>query len=104
MWCKGRAQARPNELGQTSTVIFQPLAPLGPAAVLHEFEGAGLDVHTGDGWVLAQWAVAQAVQLRITEVSFAGRAWRAARSADGWVPDRSTPVRPNGDVRITVAR
>ncbi len=56
------------------------------------------------GWVLAQWAVAQAVQLRITEVSFAGRAWRAARSADGWVPDRSTPVRPNGDVRITVAR
>jgi hypothetical protein len=39
---------------------------------------------TGRGWELAHWAVAQAPRLRIAQVSFAGREWRAEDSADGW--------------------
>ncbi|WP_407560952.1 heavy metal transporter [Streptomyces sp. 184] len=39
---------------------------------------------TGRGWELAHWAVAQAPRLRVAQVSFAGREWRAGESADGW--------------------
>jgi hypothetical protein len=36
------------------------------------------------GWELAHWAVAHVSELRIAEVSYAGRIWRAADSRDGW--------------------
>ncbi|MFW6693759.1 heavy metal transporter [Streptomyces sp. MAR4 CNX-425] len=39
---------------------------------------------TGRGWELAHWAVAQAPRLRVAQVSFAGREWRAEDSSAGW--------------------
>ncbi|GAA2124694.1 heavy metal transporter [Streptomyces synnematoformans] len=46
--------------------------------------GGGAEDATDHGWELAHWAVAQAPRLRIAQVSFAGREWRAEDSADGW--------------------
>ena len=56
------------------------------------------------GWVLAQWAVAQAPALRIEAVGYRGRLWRAADSAQGWTVHRGAAARAYGDVRITVGR
>ncbi|MFF3553100.1 hypothetical protein ACFYXL_06735 [Streptomyces tsukubensis] len=36
------------------------------------------------GWELAHWAVARAQQLRIAEVSYGGRVWRADDADEGW--------------------
>ncbi len=54
------------------------------------------------GWVLAQWAVAHAPQLRIAEVDYRGRTWRVTDSARGWTTDPRPAVHTYGDVRITV--
>ncbi|AKH84634.1 Co/Zn/Cd efflux system component [Streptomyces sp. CNQ-509] len=45
--------------------------------------GDGADA-AGRGWELAHWAVAQAPRLRVAQVSFAGREWRAEESSAGW--------------------
>ncbi|AUH40795.1 heavy metal transporter [Streptomyces sp. CMB-StM0423] len=45
--------------------------------------GGGADA-AGRGWELAHWAVAQAPRLRVAQVSFAGREWRAEESSAGW--------------------
>jgi hypothetical protein len=67
-------------------------------------DGRGDDVVTGHGWALAQWAVAQAPKLRITEVDYRGRAWRAADSEQGWTADADRSAHPYDDVRIRVQR
>ncbi|MEE1804366.1 MULTISPECIES: hypothetical protein [unclassified Streptomyces] len=36
------------------------------------------------GWELAHWAVAQSTALRIDEVAYAGRVWRAGQAHRGW--------------------
>ncbi|WP_234042374.1 hypothetical protein [Streptomyces marianii] len=52
------------------------------------------------GWELAHWAVAKAAELRIAEVSFAGRVWSAEKADEGW-----RTAGPDGSaVRIRVAR
>ncbi len=56
------------------------------------------------GWVLAQWAVAHAPELRIAEVSYRGRLWRAADSGKGWRSAAPARGQADGDVWITVAR
>jgi len=66
------------------------------------------------GWVLAQWAVAHAQDLRIAEVSYAGRAWHASHSGEGWVKAPATnanaaghsaaPGQSHEAVQITVTR
>lgn len=74
--------------------------------------GASAGQASQHGWVLAQWAVAHAQALRIAEVSYAGRVWRASHSGKGWVEDPAAdaPGRPGAsgqpyeDVRIAVAR
>ncbi|MDF3291973.1 hypothetical protein P3G67_22640 [Streptomyces sp. RB6PN23] len=57
---------------------------------------------TQHGWALAQWAVAHAPELRIAEVAYRGRIWRARESGSGWVKDAARPGHSYGDVRITV--
>ncbi|WP_327190494.1 hypothetical protein [Streptomyces xinghaiensis] len=39
------------------------------------------------GWELAHWAVAHARELRIAQVSYAGRVWSASSSGNGWRPE-----------------
>ncbi|MEV4945176.1 hypothetical protein [Streptomyces sp. NPDC053755] len=36
------------------------------------------------GWELAHWAVARADSLRVAEVAYAGRVWRASDASGGW--------------------
>ncbi|MFJ7998076.1 hypothetical protein ACIQ7D_13155 [Streptomyces sp. NPDC096310] len=63
------------------------------------------------GWELAHWAVAQSWELRIDEVAYAGRVWRAGQAHRGWqrveeAGDSRTagPDSGAGVVRITTAR
>ncbi|MFD2012288.1 hypothetical protein [Streptomyces narbonensis] len=44
--------------------------------------GAGADERRG--WELAQWAVARADELRVAEVAYGGRVWRASEPSGGW--------------------
>lgn len=52
------------------------------------------------GWELAHWAVAKAEELRITEVSYGGRVWRADEADEGWQTSDSGAEA----VRIRLAR
>ncbi|MGK5630766.1 hypothetical protein [Streptomyces sp. URMC 123] len=60
------------------------------------------------GWELAHWAVAHAAELRIAEVSYAGRVWTAEESQRGWRTADGNAAGSGaagaGDVRITTAR
>ncbi len=47
---------------------------------------AGGEAGARQGWALAQWAVAHAGDLAVTEVAVDGRVWRRARPDDGWRP------------------
>jgi hypothetical protein len=58
------------------------------------------------GWELAQWAVAQAAQLHISEVGYAGRVWSAGEADRGWRHEGkgSTAKTSANDVRIRIAQ
>lgn len=52
------------------------------------------------GWALAHYLVANAAQLKIGGVSFAGHGWTAEDSPDGWVRDTTASA---GTVRVDVS-
>ncbi|HEY9372718.1 hypothetical protein [Streptomyces sp.] len=54
------------------------------------------------GWELANWAVARAESLRVDEVAYAGRVWRAGDNAGAWMKAAAGDSSP-GTVRIRVA-
>lgn len=54
---------------------------------------------TARGWALAHYLVANASQLKITEVSFAGRRWTAKNSPTGWT---KKPAGKTDSVRAAV--
>lgn len=66
--------------------------------------GARGGVASPRGWELAHWAVARADGLRIEEVSYAGRVWRADRSDDGWRTADSARAGRTDDVRLRLAQ
>ncbi|MFC8588143.1 hypothetical protein ACFUGD_26850 [Streptomyces sp. NPDC057217] len=84
----GRSAAEP-------PVLVVPVRPVAGA-------GAGADERRG--WELAQWAVARAEGLRITEVSYGDRVWRAGEALGGWSKPSGTPDADGGSVRIRLAR
>ncbi|MGW0028948.1 hypothetical protein ACWDXD_03815 [Streptomyces sp. NPDC003314] len=84
----GRSAAEPPEL----------VVPVRPVA------GAGAGADERRGWELAQWAVARAEGLRITEVSYGDRVWRAGEALGGWSKPSGTPAAGGGSVRIRLAR
>ncbi|WP_225846193.1 heavy metal transporter [Streptomyces sp. HPF1205] len=87
----GRVRPRTDAAARTVAV---PAAPAG---------GAAKSGGPPRGWEVAQWAVAQARDLKVEQVAYAGRRWQAAHASRGWQP--LTPAgRPDGLVRITVAR
>lgn len=53
------------------------------------------------GWELAHWAVAHSPELRIQEVAYGNRVWRAASSEDGWTADTGRTDKPAGNT-VTV--
>ncbi|MFF6831421.1 hypothetical protein ACFY84_06055 [Streptomyces sp. NPDC012438] len=84
----GRSAAEP-------AVLVVPVRPVAGA-------GAGADERRG--WELAQWAVARAETLRITEVSYRDRVWRAGEALGGWSKSSDGPAEGGGSVRIRLAR
>ncbi|MFE0777641.1 hypothetical protein [Streptomyces sp. NPDC058861] len=84
----GRSAAEP-------PVLVVPVRPVAGA-------GAGADERRG--WELAQWAVARAETLRITEVSYRDRVWRAGEALGGWSKASDGPAEGGGSVRIRLAR
>ncbi|MGW0121352.1 hypothetical protein [Streptomyces sp. NPDC003327] len=46
--------------------------------------GSGRAAEERRGWELAQWAVARADDLRVAEVAYGGKVWRASDSGGGW--------------------
>ena len=57
-----------------------------------------LEAEGTQAWAVAQWAVANAKALSITEVHADGRSW-TRQDRNGWQPSEV----PAGQVRITVA-
>lgn len=60
------------------------------------------------GWAVAQWSVAHAKTLHITEVVYAGKTWSSSASDKGWVSASSAGAGPASSdsasgLRITVA-
>ncbi|GGU72468.1 hypothetical protein GCM10010275_03770 [Streptomyces litmocidini] len=76
------------------------VVPVRGATGVGSAPGAGSDERRG--WELAQWAVARADALRITEVSFGDRVWRAGEAAGGW--SKSSPPGTDASVRLRLAR
>ncbi|WP_455568950.1 hypothetical protein [Streptomyces filamentosus] len=69
-------------------------------------EPAVLVVPAGDterrGWELAQWAVARADTLRVAEVAYGGKVWRADDSGGGW--EDASAGQDSSSVRLRLAR
>ncbi|MBX7445314.1 MULTISPECIES: hypothetical protein [unclassified Arthrobacter] len=83
--------------GNTATVASE--LDLAYGGVDAEAAGGGLVVDAGgtEAWSIAQWAVANAKELAVTQVDVAGRTWQRS-SGDGWRESGA----PDGQVRITV--
>ncbi|MEV0372977.1 heavy metal transporter [Streptomyces sp. NPDC050636] len=79
--------------------VTVPVRPAGPGT-------AGTTAQRG--WELATWAMAHSADLRIEQISYAGRTWTAADSGKGWQkkPTGSDAAagRSAGDVRIITAQ
>ncbi|MFG2209847.1 heavy metal transporter [Streptomyces sp. NPDC048638] len=56
------------------------------------------------GWELATWAMAHSAELRIEQISYAGRTWSAADSGKGWQKRPSASGSGTGDVHLVTAR
>ncbi|WP_175411854.1 hypothetical protein [Streptomyces sp. TRM64462] len=80
-----------------------PVGSSGPEGAVGDTDDDGRGSRRG--WEVAQWAVAQAETLRLTEVAYAGRVWSARLPALGWreVPSGEEPAGTT-DVVIRVAR
>ncbi|MGW8761854.1 hypothetical protein ACWGN5_05045 [Streptomyces sp. NPDC055815] len=63
--------------------------------------GTGADEQRG--WELAQWSVARADELRITEVSFGDRVWRAGEAGGGWSKTSGAAAGGGASVRVRLA-
>ncbi|MFE1380756.1 hypothetical protein ACFW6S_17610 [Streptomyces sp. NPDC058740] len=56
------------------------------------------------GWELAQWAVARADELRVAEVAYGDRVWRADDSSGEWEPARAASGTDGTWVRLRLSR
>jgi hypothetical protein len=66
--------------------------------------GVTVAAASAKGWQLAQWSVAHAHDLKLSQVSFDGMRWRAERSGAGWQKAADGDGGGAGRVRITVAQ
>lgn len=56
------------------------------------------------GWELAMWAMAHSAELRIEQISYAGRTWSAADSGKGWQRKSADSAAAENDVHIITAQ
>lgn len=93
--CTLRSSGSAGDAGAVAAALGRAYGPLGSAV-----EGQTLVVEASGSraWSVAQWAVANAKDLKVTRVDVAGRSWdRAERN--GWQESAGL----DGQVRITVA-
>ncbi|NVM97004.1 hypothetical protein [Arthrobacter wenxiniae] len=101
----------PATAGGTPTAVEQALnAVFGPVAAAPAADGGPssllLEVTDRTGWAVAQWAVANAHQLGITQVGYNGRQWTRGDTNQktgtnaGWQPAAAGPA---GTVQVTLA-
>ena len=93
--CTLRSPDAPGDTAQVATELSQAYGPLAATA---EGQTLTIEASGAQAWSVAQWAVANAKGLAVTDVAVAGRSW--SRAADeGWqVSDAA-----DGEVRITVS-
>ncbi|MDV9193776.1 hypothetical protein R6L23_37145, partial [Streptomyces sp. SR27] len=63
----------------------------------------GAEADERRGWELAQWAVARAETLRIAEVTFEDRVWRAGEARGGWSKASGARATDGATVRMRLA-
>ena len=88
----------PDEAGDPAAVQERLTAAFGDVPASTDGSTLVLDAEGTRAWALAQWAVANAKALSITEVQAEGRGW-SRQDRDGWQPSDV----PAGQVRVTVA-
>jgi hypothetical protein len=52
------------------------------------------------GWAYANWVVAQAEELGVTQVGYAGKVWNAAHGSNGWQATTAADQAPTGRVHV----
>jgi hypothetical protein len=88
----------PQEAGQPGTVESELAPAYGALGTAVEGESLVVEASGSLAWSVAQWAVANAKDLSVTQVDVAGRSW-LRKDQVGWEVSDS----PEGQVRITVA-
>lgn len=88
---------QPRSPGDAETVAAELTMAFGDVPARTDAAAVQIEAADPAGWAMAHWAVAQAKNLQITSVSFAGLHWN--RSEGGW----SVAETVAGQVRITVA-
>ncbi|HEX9225633.1 MAG TPA: hypothetical protein VF885_03115 [Arthrobacter sp.] len=88
----------PDEAGDPAAVQERLSAAFGDVPASTDGRTLVLDAEGTRAWAVAQWAVANAKALAITEVQADGRSW-SRQDRDGWQPSEV----PAGQVRVTVA-
>ena len=88
----------PQEQGQPAAVESELAQAYGSLAITIENEALVVEADGSQAWSVAQWAVANAKALSITEVQADGRSW-TRQDRNGW---QASEV-PAGQVRVTVA-
>ncbi|MGO4186865.1 hypothetical protein [Pseudarthrobacter sp. TAF60_1] len=84
--------------GQPETVDSELAQAYGALATAVEGESLVVEASNGQAWSVAQWAVANAKDLAVTQVDVAGHSW-LRKDQSGWEVSDA----PDGQVRITVA-
>ncbi|MFG2871443.1 hypothetical protein [Streptomyces sp. NPDC048338] len=118
----GTQEARAGDPAKLRAELLRDFGPrIAPKAVTGGAGSAGAHAGGGDavisvpvrattgteaqrGWEVAHWAVARAEALRIEEVAFADRVWRAGDAAGAWAKARTATAGDAGTVRIRLAR
>lgn len=88
----------PQEAGVPATVDSKLALAFGPLVTALEGESVVVEAGGSQAWSVAQWAVANAKDLAVTQVDVEGSSWQRG-TADGWQASEA----PLGQVRITVA-
>ncbi|WP_443094258.1 hypothetical protein [Pseudarthrobacter sp. ATCC 49987] len=88
----------PDAAGDTAAVQERLTADFGSIPASTEGRSLVLEAEGTRAWAVAQWAVANAKALSVTEVQVDGRSW-TRQDRNGWQPSGA----PAGQVRVTVA-
>ncbi|MDD1476952.1 hypothetical protein [Arthrobacter sp. H16F315] len=88
----------PDAAGDPASVQDRLTADFGAIPATTEARSLVLETEGAQAWAVAQWAVANAKVLSVTEVQVDGRQW-SRQKRNGWQPAEM----PAGQVRITVA-